>query len=65
MKVTLNGSEREVSATSVARLICELHLDARTLAVEHNGIVLARKDFEATRVQQGDRIELVRLVGGG
>ena len=38
---------------------------AAQVAVEHNGTVLRREDFSTTPLSDGDRLEVVRFVGGG
>lgn len=38
---------------------------AARVAVEHNGTVLRREDFSTTVLSDGDRLEVVRFVGGG
>lgn len=38
---------------------------AAQVAVEHNGAILKREDFSATALSDGDRLEVVRFVGGG
>ena len=38
---------------------------AAQVAVEHNGAILRREDFSATALSDGDKLEVVRFVGGG
>jgi sulfur carrier protein len=33
--------------------------------VEYNGEILHRQFWEATMIQEGDRLEIVTIVGGG
>ena len=66
MKLVVNGTDRQVAgAGTVLALIESLRFDPKTLVVEHNGVVLRRDQFESTALSEGDRIELVRFVGGG
>ena len=46
-------------------LLTKLSIDPRRVAVEHNLMILKRKLFTDTVVQDGDRIEIVNFVGGG
>ncbi|MBI5532749.1 MAG: sulfur carrier protein ThiS [Deltaproteobacteria bacterium] len=66
MKLVINGAERDVDgARSVLGLIESLKLDPKTLVVEHNGVLLRREGLDSARLAEGDRLELVRFVGGG
>lgn len=38
---------------------------AERVAVEHNGAILKREDFSTTALSDGDKLEVVRFVGGG
>ena len=65
MRLTINGEEREASASSVEELVTELGLDPRKVAVERNLEIVPRSTYEATALADGDRIEIVQFVGGG
>lgn len=66
IRIVVNDVERTVaSSTTVAGLIEELGLQPRFLAVELNCRVVPRADHQATILSDGDRVEVVTLVGGG
>lgn len=65
MKLVVNGKGREVSGATVLALISELGLDPKTVVVEHNGVLLRREELERRELREGDKLELVRFVGGG
>ena len=66
MRLTLNGAEREAPAlASVADLAAWLALPAFGTAIELNGTVVRRAEQASTALREGDRLEIVRLVGGG
>jgi sulfur carrier protein len=66
MKVIVNGAARELAAgTTVAALLVELELAGVAVAVERNQRLVPRTEHAATVLVEGDRIELVTLVGGG
>jgi thiamine biosynthesis protein ThiS len=66
MQVILNGEEREIrEAITVAELLHELQIILQYGAVAVNRRVVRKRDHEATHLQAGDRIEIVRPVGGG
>ena len=66
MRIVVNGEERELPpGSTVATLIEALDLPAGRVAVERNREVVPRGRHAQTQLQEGDRLELVRFVGGG
>jgi len=65
MNIQLNGEHREVSATTVAELVVELGLEKRMLAVERNLEVVPKSEYATTKLAEGDRLEVVHMIGGG
>jgi thiamine biosynthesis protein ThiS len=65
MKLIVNGAERSLEAASVAALLAELELRPEVVAVELNGALVPRAEHGATTLAEGDRVEIVTLVGGG
>jgi thiamine biosynthesis protein ThiS len=66
MQISVNGQSRQMdSAATVASLLEELGLDPRQLAVERNLELVPRREHGATQLVEGDRLEVVTLVGGG
>jgi thiamine biosynthesis protein ThiS len=66
VRLTINGEARMVQdARDIAGLIAALELDARKVAVERNLEIVPRSAYAATRIEDGDRIEIVHFIGGG
>ena len=66
MKVIVNGKERELrEGTSLTELLAELELDSVRVALELNRKLVVRGDHASTTLAEGDRVEIVTLVGGG
>lgn len=66
MRVTINGEGKEIpDGLSVRALLDHLNIQAARVAIEYNLEVLPNTQWEATRVQPNDRIEIVHFVGGG
>ena len=66
MKIRLNGRERDVAdQVTIERLLAELDLNAHAIAVELNKDVVRRGAYADRRLNPGDEIEIVTLVGGG
>jgi len=66
MNIQVNGEGREIAAGStVANLLGELGLTQPHVAVEVNLEVVPRAEHRETVLNDGDRVEVVTLVGGG
>ena len=66
LEVLLNGEPHQVpSGATVADLVAGLGRDPRTVAVERNGDLVPRARFAGTRLEPGDRLEVVHFVQGG
>ncbi|MGI9212913.1 MAG: sulfur carrier protein ThiS [Methylococcaceae bacterium] len=66
MKIIVNGESRLVAETCLlAELIAELGLTQTRIAVEHNQDIVSRSAYSQTRLNEGDRLEIVKAIGGG
>ena len=67
MLITINGKPRSFEAVklSVAELVQHLELVGKRLAIERNGEIVPRSQFDATQLAEGDKLEIVGAVGGG
>lgn len=68
LQLTVNGQNRLVAVEPPATLATVLHaldLKADRIAVEHNGKIARRTGWSETKVQSGDKLEVVHFVGGG
>ena len=65
IEVTINGEARSPQASDIAALVSELEITAMRIAVAKNGQVIPKAEHEKTPIESGDRIEIVRMVGGG
>jgi sulfur carrier protein len=64
--LVVNGETRSsISQTPLLDLLQQLGFDPRLVAIEYNGEILHRQFWFQTKVQQGDRLEIVTIVGGG
>jgi thiamine biosynthesis protein ThiS len=64
--VTVNGEERRFEqGATVEDLLAEMQVRRKFLAVERNREVVPRTAYAATPLADGDRLEIVSLVGGG
>jgi len=66
MKIEVNGETRELpDGTSISELLSELGVTQPHVAVELNLEVVPRAQHADTALRDGDRLEVVTLVGGG
>ena len=65
MKLVVNGEDRATAVATLADLVRELALEGKPIAVELNRAVVPKDRYAQTRLGDGDRLEIVTLVGGG
>ena len=66
MTIQLNGEAFDTPGPlSISRLLATLDIDARSVAVEHNRLVVKKAAYDSTVVGAGDEVEVVNFVGGG
>ena len=64
--ISVNGEGRAaVAGATVVDLLRELGLDGGRVAIERNLEILPRQKWNQTRIEAGDRYEIVQFVGGG
>ncbi len=66
MQVKVNGQWRDLPPNaSIAKLLEELSLEPRRVAVERNKQLIPRSQHDQTLLADQDQLEIVTLVGGG
>jgi sulfur carrier protein len=66
LNVTVNGQSRQIAGpATVAQLLEQLGLAGRPVAVEVNLELVPRARHAQCALADGDRLEIVTLVGGG
>ncbi len=66
MPLIVNGSAHPMpEPPTVLGLVAARGLDPATVVAELNGTIVQGPDFAATRLADGDRLELLSFVGGG
>jgi sulfur carrier protein len=68
MRLYLNGEELEVpEGITISELIKSLNIQVREVgfAVAVNEEVVPKSKYESHKLSEGDRVEIVHLVGGG
>lgn len=66
IKALINGKETELeSEITVSKLLETYKLPAEGVAVAINSDIVSRPTFGSTCIQEGDKVELIRAIGGG
>lgn len=66
IQIQLNGASIEAAeGISLGDLVDSRGLERRMIAVEYNTEIIPRYDYDDTIIQNGDRLEIVHMVGGG
>lgn len=66
VQVNVNGQPRQIAeGTTIAGLLDQLELTSKYVAVEVNLELVPRARHAERRLCEGDRLEIVTLVGGG
>ncbi len=66
MKIYLNGEEKTLSSDdTIGTLLQQLQLEPHSFVVELNGNIPEKERYPSIQLKDGDRLELIRFVGGG
>jgi thiamine biosynthesis protein ThiS len=66
IEIVVNGERRCIPRDlSLDSLMVWLEIDPSRVAVERNLAIVRKTDWTATRIEPGDRLEIVWFVGGG
>lgn len=67
MHLIINGKDKyfDTEALSVSALVVAMDLVGKRIAIERNGEIVPRSQFETVLLSEGDRLEIVGAVGGG
>jgi len=66
IELTINGTPRQFAGPlSVTQLVEKLDLAGKRIAIERNGEIVPRSQFNTTPLSSGDKLEIVVAVGGG
>ena len=66
ISLRINGRMVELERpTELLAYLAQLGVNPRAVAVEHNGAIVERSAYGNVTLQEGDTVEIVRMVGGG
>lgn len=66
MNIVVNGEPRELAAgATIGEILSEMQLQPEAVVVEVNATILEPRVVSRHQLREGDRIEIIRFVGGG
>ena len=68
MKIRVNGEDRLIPTNmkiSLAETVKQLGYSSSTVVVEVNKLIINSAEWEEKFIKNGDRLEIVSIVGGG
>lgn len=67
MHIFINGNLKQLASENVtiSALVVTLNLTGKRLAIEKNGEIVPRSQFDSVTLRDGDKLEIVGAVGGG
>ena len=63
--VKVNGTELDIAGKTVAEYLATTNYDSKRIAVERNGDIVFKSQYNETVLENGDSLEIVSFVGGG
>ena len=63
--VKINGTEVDTAGVSLAAYLANAGYHLQRIAVERNGNIVPKSQYDTTILQDGDTLEIVSFVGGG
>ena len=63
--VLINGEKTAADGKNLLEYLVSSGYDTKRIAVELNGFILPKTDYDKTVLSDGDKIEIVSFVGGG
>lgn len=66
ISLTVNGKTREIEDPMKLTQFLEInHIESRLIAIEYNGQILRREEYDKVTLKDRDKVEIVHMVGGG
>ena len=63
--VKINGTAVDAAGKTVSEYLAETDYDPKRIAVERNGEIVPKAQYDQVVLANGDEIEVVSFVGGG
>ena len=63
--VKVNGTELDIAGKTVSEYLATTNYDPKRIAVERNGDIVFKSQYDVIVIDDGDSLEIVSFVGGG
>ena len=63
--VKINGTELDIAGKTIAEYLETTDYNRSRIAVERNGEIVPKSEYDSTLLEDGDAVEVVSFVGGG
>ena len=66
IKIFVNGDLKKFpSQTNIVSVLESLNISSKHIAIEINENLVFRSDWQETNLKDGDKVEIVKAIGGG
>ena len=69
MKIKVNGEEKFINNSNkeftLTETLIQLGYNSKTIIVELNNLIVNNESWQENKVKDGDKLEIVSIVGGG
>jgi len=69
MKIKVNGEEKFITNSNkeftLTEALIQLGYNSNTIIVELNNLIVNNESWQENKVKDGDKLEIVSIVGGG
>ena len=69
MKIKVNGEEKFINnsnkESTLTEALSQLGYNSNTIIVELNNLIINNESWQENKVKDGDKLEIVSIVGGG
>jgi len=69
MKIKVNGEEKFIKNSNkdftLTEALSQLGYNSNTIIVELNNLIINNESWQENKVKDGDKLEIVSIVGGG
>lgn len=63
--VKVNGKDLDIAEKTLSEYLATTSYDSKRIAVERNGDIVPKSQYDITVLEEGDSVEVVSFVGGG
>ena len=66
IKIFINGYLKKIpQETNIVSVLESLNISSKHIAIEINENLVFRSDWQETNLKDGDKVEIVKAIGGG